>query len=449
MRGQRIIFLILVLSLVLQPLFFRVQIAEGGIGEAVTYLQNQNENPWITMALFAVGEASDIDYLKSINGSSAIELAAPVLAITAAGEDPRTFPTNDLIAKLKGYYADGQIGDASTLNDDIFGLLALLSAGEPIDDVVVSNTRDFILQSQSEDGGWGFGVNGGSDTNMASATIMALIESGVSADSSIIQNAIAYLRSAQNADGGFPYDPHGMWGTDSDASSDAWVISAIESVDGEINDWVIEGVGGPIEHLLSLQTGEGYFQYQTGTGEDSFTPITTSYAVIALAGKGYPVNSISYNPPEPNSENDDEADNSGKEERSRGGGGGTSKNKKTTENITDTDTMTLTQLRAELDRLIALLAQLQAAATANSEVGELTRNLGVGSIGEDVRMLQRYLNNHGFVLAISGPAAPGSETTFFGELTRATLARFQAANDITPAVGFFGPITRMYINAHP
>jgi len=151
-----------------------------------------------------------------------------------------------------------------------------------------------------------------------------------------------------------------------------------------------------------------------------------------------------------NDEDEDLDEDEGEEDRGGGGGGGgTSKNKKTTEDITDTDTMTLAQLRVELDRLIALLAQLQAAATANSEVGELTRNLGVGSIGEDVRMLQRYLNNHGFVLAISGPAAPGSETTFFGELTRATLARFQAANDITPAVGFFGPITRMYINAHP
>jgi hypothetical protein len=37
------------------------------------------------------------------------------------------------------------------------------------------------------------------------------------------------------------------------------------------------------------------------------------------------------------------------------------------------------------------------------------------------------------------------ETDVFGALTRAALARFQAANNIVPAAGYFGPLTRAFI----
>jgi len=48
----------------------------------------------------------------------------------------------------------------------------------------------------------------------------------------------------------------------------------------------------------------------------------------------------------------------------------------------------------------------------------------------------------------SGPGSVGNETTRFGAATRGALARFQAANGISPAVGYFGAITRSYINSH-
>ncbi len=74
-----------------------------------------------------------------------------------------------------------------------------------------------------------------------------------------------------------------------------------------------------------------------------------------------------------------------------------------------------------------------------------TRNLTIGSLGLDVRALQVYLNTHGFILATIGPGSPGKETTFFGLLTRAALAKFQYAHNIAPAVGYFGPITRKFV----
>ncbi len=74
-----------------------------------------------------------------------------------------------------------------------------------------------------------------------------------------------------------------------------------------------------------------------------------------------------------------------------------------------------------------------------------SRNLSIGDIGDDVKSLQQYLNSHGYVLSAAGSGSPGKETAFFGSLTKKTLVRFQREHSI-PATGYFGPITRRYIN---
>ena len=74
-----------------------------------------------------------------------------------------------------------------------------------------------------------------------------------------------------------------------------------------------------------------------------------------------------------------------------------------------------------------------------------TRDLSIGSRGEDVRALQRFLNAQGYLVASSGPGSSGSETTYFGALTQQALVQYQAAENISPAAGYFGPITRAHI----
>jgi len=69
------------------------------------------------------------------------------------------------------------------------------------------------------------------------------------------------------------------------------------------------------------------------------------------------------------------------------------------------------------------------------------RDLTFGSVGEDVRALQVYLNNHDFIVATSGEGSPGHEVLTFGNKTKAALIKFQKANGIS-ATGYFGPITR-------
>jgi hypothetical protein len=77
--------------------------------------------------------------------------------------------------------------------------------------------------------------------------------------------------------------------------------------------------------------------------------------------------------------------------------------------------------------------------------GLFERNLGVGSQGPDVLLLQQFLNNRGFAVASTGPGSAGNETLSFGKGTKAALASFQASVGIVPASGFLGPATRSFL----
>jgi len=84
-----------------------------------------------------------------------------------------------------------------------------------------------------------------------------------------------------------------------------------------------------------------------------------------------------------------------------------------------------------------------------------TRDLTIGSRGEDVLQLQKFLNTNGFTVSVTGPGAPGSETDYFGSLTNAAVARFQEAYTaqillpvgLSKGTGYFGPSTRKQIHA--
>lgn len=71
-----------------------------------------------------------------------------------------------------------------------------------------------------------------------------------------------------------------------------------------------------------------------------------------------------------------------------------------------------------------------------------SRDLTLGSQGDDVRCLQQYLNSTPYKVAESGPGSPGNETTYFGPLTQAAVAAWQAANGVYPAAGYFGSSSR-------
>ena len=84
-----------------------------------------------------------------------------------------------------------------------------------------------------------------------------------------------------------------------------------------------------------------------------------------------------------------------------------------------------------------------------------TRNLQLGMVGEDVKELQKYLNNYGFLVSEIGAGSRGNETTFFGVRTKQALIKFQEQNADTilkplglkSGTGNFYEFTRNFINA--
>jgi uncharacterized delta-60 repeat protein len=77
-----------------------------------------------------------------------------------------------------------------------------------------------------------------------------------------------------------------------------------------------------------------------------------------------------------------------------------------------------------------------------------TTDLYFGMVDPEVRLLQKYLNTHGFIVTTTGNGSPGQEINRFGPATRAALVKFQKANKISPSAGYFGPLTRGYVNSH-
>ena len=79
---------------------------------------------------------------------------------------------------------------------------------------------------------------------------------------------------------------------------------------------------------------------------------------------------------------------------------------------------------------------------------QFTRDLQLNDRGTDVIALQQFLNHRDYIVNPNQgeEGSKGHETSFFGELTRQALIKFQIANNITPAEGYFGPITRSIAN---
>ncbi len=76
-------------------------------------------------------------------------------------------------------------------------------------------------------------------------------------------------------------------------------------------------------------------------------------------------------------------------------------------------------------------------ASANAQTVTYSRNLTVGSRGTDVTSLQTLLAAKGFLMV--------EPTGYFGSLTKAALSAWQSSVGISPASGYFGPITRAYV----
>lgn len=89
------------------------------------------------------------------------------------------------------------------------------------------------------------------------------------------------------------------------------------------------------------------------------------------------------------------------------------------------------QIAALLQQVTALQAQLagQGGAAVATPACTFSRGLTVGMRGDDVKCLQTYLN-----------VSP--QSGYFGPLTKAAVAKWQADNSVSPAAGYFGTLSQ-------
>jgi hypothetical protein len=120
-----------------------------------------------------------------------------------------------------------------------------------------------------------------------------------------------------------------------------------------------------------------------------------------------------------------------------GGGGGGGGNTTTSGNTTHTSIGTFIPTVVQKPLIPAPCTLVTQTSTT-----VFLRTLTLGSTGADVKALQQFLNMKGFRVSPAGPGSPGLETMTFGPATKAALIRFQAANNVVPASGLFGPLTK-------
>jgi hypothetical protein len=126
-----------------------------------------------------------------------------------------------------------------------------------------------------------------------------------------------------------------------------------------------------------------------------------------------------------------------------------------TNNQPSTQTTEDKQIQDARALIASLTKQIQDILNKTTTTFTFTKNLYFNNTDPDVKLLQQYLNTHGFPVATQGAGSPGKETTKFGNATRQALIKFQEAHAdqilkpwFTKGTGIFGPMTRRFVNGN-
>lgn len=230
------------------------------------------------------GNAEAVGAYAQQNGAANGKL---ILALTAAGEDPRSFAGYDLTISLTQHLSPtGQYGVVSPFEQS----LAIL-AQSVVSEAVPSEAVAWLLAAQASEGdlagSWddGFGTAGNIDaTAMA---IMALAEVDAAAHEAALATGRTFLSENQLEDGGWGYAP----GLPSSANSTALALQALSALGEDFysadSQWAVGDVT-PLQALLNWRAENGAFQADFGDGPaDDF--FTTVQALPALSGRPLPL----------------------------------------------------------------------------------------------------------------------------------------------------------------
>jgi energy-coupling factor transport system substrate-specific component len=255
----------------------------GGFGPSAERDAGAEMTSWAMLALAASGRnpldvtsggKSPVDFLRSHRDEvkDAGDVARTILALAAAGVDPRSFGGEDLVDRLvaqrrsNGSY-QGWPGTSA------YAVLALRAAGA---NDAATPTVEWLRKVQGREGGWGNEPDSESTPEITGAVLQVLTPGSKAAD-----DALAYLRRSKRPNGGFAPGNN----LSANAQATAW---ASEGLLASGKDPAGFGTGkSSFAYMRSLQTDEGYF-LQSPNLESS--PVwVTSDVLVALSGNHLPV----------------------------------------------------------------------------------------------------------------------------------------------------------------
>jgi len=253
-------------------------------------LEQGATDPWSVVALRAAGcdpgpqakGSMDLELPRLAPGGATTDYALAVLAILAAGGDPRRWgrEETDLVGRLRdAQRPGGKFGDTvdgrgeELVNAHIWAAIALAAAGDgPADP---EGAREWLLGRQLPDGGWAYAVGlTRSDPDLTGMALLALRALGVPASHRAVERAVTYLRRTQLPDGGFA-----GWGADPNAESAAMALMGLVAAG---RNPLAGGWPGPdpLKALLAYRLEGGAFAHVADGPAD---PIATRQALLALA----------------------------------------------------------------------------------------------------------------------------------------------------------------------
>lgn len=252
----------------------------GGTLDAMLAISSGGYQPADSLAYLQANSADVLAYAQT-DGSTAGKL---VLALAAAGQNPRDFAGDDFVAILSGHVQESTLPPFG----QALAILGLTAVNEPVPDGAIAHLTSLQSSEAGLDGSWddGFGTLGNADaTAMA---VMALSAAGVPADDASIVRAVDFLTQTQLETGGWEYGP----GFGQSINSTAMVVQALSalgldfySADGLYSP----GGNSPLRALLLAQGESGAFQADFGDGPfDDF--FTTVQAIPAVTGRAFPLN---------------------------------------------------------------------------------------------------------------------------------------------------------------
>jgi hypothetical protein len=222
------------------------------------------------------GNHSLLDALATNKPESATDLERLIIALRATGQNPRSFNGIDYIQLLKNKFNNNQFGEETLVNDDIFGILAMLSAGESANSNILHNSVDALIKKQNSNGLW-------ENVDLTSAAIQTLMAYKRSDGNINVDDYLAKARTALKNN----QDKIGGFGENS--ATTAWSIQAIISLGEDPSDWKLSNGNNPWTALLSYQNSNGGFGWKTNEDVSGFM---TTYAILALLSSPWPITKL-------------------------------------------------------------------------------------------------------------------------------------------------------------